>query len=86
MISWSKNITQILAKVKYDSCYHAFVINFVYFSGFMKKHTNLVKGYDFAIYVMSSITSSKMIKSLSLIQDNVTPKKYIIVSELIFIN
>ncbi|XP_025417058.1 uncharacterized protein LOC112688199 [Sipha flava] len=50
---------------------------------FIKRHTDLVKGFDLAIYLLSSndtITSSLMTKSSqkSFIQDSVPPKKYII--------
>ncbi|VVC24342.1 Hypothetical protein CINCED_3A009218 [Cinara cedri] len=50
---------------------------------FIKTHVDLIKGYDFAIYLLSSediIASSFMKKSTqkSLFQDNALPKKYII--------
>jgi hypothetical protein len=48
---------------------------------FIKTHTDLVKGYDFAIYLLSSdrdtITSSLMTKP-TFVKDNALPKKYII--------
>jgi len=59
--------------------------NLVFFvsADFIKTHTDLVKGYDFAIYLLSSdrdtITSSLMTKP-TFVKDNALPKKYIIVS------
>lgn len=52
---------------------------------FINTHTDLAKGYDFAVYLLSSddtLTSSLTKSTLkSFIQDNASPKKYIIVSK-----